>query len=357
MGTRRGGRALWVFLGALCALVAASALGTAVAECCDEPVYSYAYDNWPADPWELLYFHRPGATLDEATAQALKKLNDDNLINLIVSDVDVTKMSEWPEGSLARRAWDAHKEEALPLLVLVASNGYELFAGRLSAEELGALATSPMRQKIARLLSTGKHGVFLLLTGEDAQKNELARKALAKGLPDPETKKVQSSVLVLDRKDPKEKWLVRQLLAVREDLPKLTDPMVFVIFARAYVLDPFVGEGITADNIGLGVQFLEGPCTCDYAGQLQGLSLLVRYDWDAYVTEKAPVVDDDFHSLLAGATVAEQPKKPRPPTPVAAEVAATVKEPPFVAAGIAVAVLAVVALVGGWLVLRRRAEA
>jgi hypothetical protein len=94
--------------------------------------------------------------------------------------------------------------------------------------------------------------------------------------------KLNVATLSVSRADPAEAWLVRSLTAVETDLGKYAaEPMVFAVFGRGRALPPFIGRGITAENLTEAVSFVAGACSCTVKDQAPGWDLLLRWDWEA----------------------------------------------------------------------------
>ena len=55
--------------------------------------------------------------------------------------------------------------------------------------------------------------------------------------------------------------------------------MIFAVFGRGRALPPFVGKGITRDNLLECVYFLTGTCSCTVKDQNPGMDLLFASDW------------------------------------------------------------------------------
>ena len=90
-------------------------------------------------------------------------------------------------------------------------------------------------------------------------------------------------MLKLSRTDPAEQWLVGTLLSVESDLRDAefeTQPMVFAIYGRGRAMPPYVGKGITTENLVECVAFLAGACSCMVKDQNPGVDLLTTWDWD-----------------------------------------------------------------------------
>lgn len=92
------------------------------------------------------------------------------------------------------------------------------------------------------------------------------------------------TMLKLSRDEAKAKdpWLLRSLLAVENDLHEFADePMVFVVYGRGRALPPYIGKGITYDNLVEVTDFITSACSCTVKEQNPGVDLLMAYDWEA----------------------------------------------------------------------------
>ncbi|MHC4179109.1 MAG: hypothetical protein ACYSWU_16470 [Planctomycetota bacterium] len=244
-------------------------------------------------------------------------------------DSDQPKTPDKTAGSPDKDEGD-QPEEQFPGLI-------ELFAGRLDKKTVEAMVDSPVRQQIGKLLEEGNASVLLILTGPDKDANVQAEKAVAEvvtmatkgefGVPggddypldqlpseapddapaedtqgDPRQEDssdvLKLALLKLSRTDPAEKWLVDTLLSIEPDLREeqfAKSPMVFAVYGRGRALPPFVGKGITAENLAECVMFLSGPCSCTVRDQNPGCDLLVRRDWDA-AAEALAANDPEFNA-------------------------------------------------------------
>ena len=88
-------------------------------------------------------------------------------------------------------------------------------------------------------------------------------------------------LLTVQRDDPAETWFVRSLLALESDLASEEQPMVFLVYGRARSLLPYIGPGITRENLVRELQFISGACSCTVKEQNPGIDLLVQYDWES----------------------------------------------------------------------------
>ena len=303
---------------------------------CDTPVYRYALYHWMAAPYHVVYFKQgtPRAS-DGQLARLVGKLGEgDSAANVVLDTFDPAhdKIEELPEPVQA--AWKGRKDAA-PAYIVLTPQGVELFAGRLESSLLRGMTDSPVRQKLCRQLDGGKAVVFLFVPGKDLAENRRAKNAvedliaqpgvvaganggkatgtpvgLTAGTNDAATVcpggggivspgghagqqdsaaeliaqplPVKLALVEVSRSDPAEAWLIRAMMTIEPDLVGLVDqPMVFAVYGRARVLEPYVGKGITVENLTQLVQFVAGACSCQVKDSNPGLDLLTTWNWNA----------------------------------------------------------------------------
>ncbi|MEA3401518.1 MAG: hypothetical protein U9R79_09795 [Armatimonadota bacterium] len=255
---------------------------------CDTPVYQYSMYEWRAERYEVRYFHRAGTQpeSDKAVAERLRRASaaEAGSANLTFQVVEVGPEGQVPDRH--QRVWRRHRGDDLPLHVITSARG-ELYAGRLDAGMAAGLVDSPKRRELARALSGGDAGVLVVLAdraaGDRGRVVRVAREAAAAG----SDEQCHVGLVVVDRDDPAERWLVRQLLSVEGDLVDIRASMVFGAFGRAHVLPPYVGEGVTAAGLAELIQFMHGPCACELKVANPGIDLLMSWDWAAHLPQWA----------------------------------------------------------------------
>jgi hypothetical protein len=325
---------------ALLAAPAAALAAPAAARACNVPVFRYALDHWPSDPYRLTVFHRgPLAPEDRDALAALDRYAGGAHPAVVL---ELVNLDDAPDGAKGVPAPPVGAE--LPHLVVrypaATRINAPVWAGRLRAGIPAALLDSPARREIARRVKGGDSAVWLLLACGDAAKDAAAETRLRAELqrlekelklpprtPAPEDQVVGEverplrlafSVIRVERSDPAEEVLVRMLLNTEEDLPGRADPMVFPAFGRGRVLPALVGAGITPANIEDAAAFLVGPCSCQVKRDNPGVDLLLTADWGPAATNTAAA------PLVAAGTVVPIPRAapapaPEPPPPPAAE--------------------------------------
>jgi hypothetical protein len=292
-------------------------------------------------------FHE--GALTPADQQLLKQLTDaedQGRANVRVSLVDLAKEPDEVKQQLLKVQPNAR----FPWLVVrypeMMGNPDIVWSGRLDAAAIPMLLHSPARKEIAKRLTAGDSVVWVMLDSGDARQDEATAKLIAdrlKTLPgtlklpeltdSPDDKiegktplKLAFSLLRVSRADPNERFLVGLLadcqddLALRNDplvdastlgllstpapLPGLAgmasqvirvEPMVFPVFGRGRSLYPWVGKGITADNVEHDCRELIAPCSCTVKRMNPGFDLLIAADWEG---------------LIGGQITTEAPKEP-----------------------------------------------
>lgn len=173
-------------------------------------------------------------------------------------------------------------QEALDKVVKDVNSGQiELYSG---PQEFDALPAEPAESKdkdaAADKPKTAENQAQPDAASGDAQNGD------AQDDDNPEQEQSSHSVAALtlsaaDRQA-KEIWLHRMLLAVEGDLHEFTDePMLFVIYGRGRALPPFIGKGISYENLVDCAHFITGACSCTVKDQNPGVDLLMAYDWQS----------------------------------------------------------------------------
>ena len=295
---------------------------------CNTPVYRYAMYNWQTAPYIVFYFHEGEIPEeDQVVHKTIEKLTEEwpPEANVRLERIDVSdkkKMEALPEFVI--EAWKSHEDGKLPAHVIFSPWRANVFSGHLDADSVRRFVDSPARQKLGQQLEEGSAAVMILLTCSDEEQNKKAEEAIqglrkladsgeipvelelpAMGLPGAEEgadsdkeavpNKLGISVLKVDRNDPAEEFFVRMLMSVEEDLDEYADqPMIYAGYGRGRVMEPYIGKGITAENLVDVVAFLAGACSCMVKEQNPGADLLVKWNWEATadkMAENDPTLD------------------------------------------------------------------
>jgi hypothetical protein len=317
-----------LLLAALVALV----LVPAPSRACNIPVFRYAIDRWPSDPYRLTVFHRGPLTAEHRDLiKALERHADEDHPPVALELVDLAETPGGVEGVPTPKA-----DAELPSLVVrypaATRINVPVWSGSLKAGAPAAILDSPARREIAKRILGGDSAVWILLAGGDAAKDDAAEKRLRTEvqklekelkLPtltaapedqllggDDRPLKLAFSVLRVNRKDPAEEMLVKMLINTESDLPGRSDPMVFTVFGRGRTMPALVGAGITPENIKESAAFLVGPCSCELKRDNPGVDLLFTADWRRVSTSNpAPAAP------IPPGTLVPIPQAPPAPTP------------------------------------------
>jgi len=287
---------------ALClCLFAAMLLPVEAAQACDTPVYHYTIQMWQRDPYHVYCFYRgPEETAATPVNQYLERVaqGTQGHANLIFTRVNVNKLDSPEYTDQDRQIWMRHQSRPLPLYLILTPRQTELFVGTLDLDGAQALVESPKRRQIADQLCQGRHGLLLLLLGPNETENATAQKTVRGVLAEAEAQDVQIGLVELSRDDSQEQWLVQQLLRLEDDLPDLDSTMVFPVFGRGHVLEPYIARGITKQNLLELVAFMGGPCACEVKSSSAGMDLLTNHDWQTQVANWPQPAEAPLSSLL-----------------------------------------------------------
>ena len=142
---------------------------------CSLPVFSYALENWPQSPHQIIIFHDKPLTTDENTLlKKLKKFKYQE--NLDIIDCDTSK--EVP--ARLQKAWKVAQKNSgtTMMLYLYDEPDFPLFNGPLSATSISTLLDLKIRKNISKLLIYGDTAVWLLFKSGDKKKDKSAAKKL-----------------------------------------------------------------------------------------------------------------------------------------------------------------------------------
>jgi hypothetical protein len=344
---------------------------------CSVPVFRYALENWPVDPYQVTLFHRgPLPPTDEALAATLEKAAADRSEPpLTLRRVDLAQEIDAEMQTLLA----AEQPVQGPWLVVrypaVTRNRARVWSGPLNEGAVRSLLDSPLRREIARRILGGDSAVWVLLRSGNPAKDDAARDLVQAQLKDlqrtlklpeqtdaPEDRlanealplRLAFSLVELGRDDPAEQVLVRMLLHSESDLPEINEPMLFPVFGRGRALYALVGKGITGENVAEAARFLIGPCSCKVKKENPGTDLLLALDWKARLAkgpdkEPTPAPASGLSDLVAAAAEEQAPVEA---APVKSSVAGPISSLPVIVVVPAVVVVVTAGFLLG--LLRRR---
>jgi len=253
---------------------------SACACACDIPVYQYTMQAWERDAYEVIYVYKGSpAGAQRAVNERLRNLARGKIgsANIGYSEHDLAGAPATDPG--LRAALLKHHDVKPPYHIVLTPKKSDLHAGKLGMGDVSTLTASAKRTELAGQLAGGVQGALVLLRSgvrdADARAAALVNATVASFA----KQGIRVGHVSVDRTSQAEKWLVRQLLAVERDLPELPDPMVFGVFGKGHVLEPYVGGGITEANLAELIEFINGPCACEIKTTSLGMDLLTDFKW------------------------------------------------------------------------------
>jgi hypothetical protein len=281
---------------------------------CSVPVFRYALEKWPADPYQALVFHR--GSLTEAQQALARDLGPEGKAGKSHAN-SVTRLVDLDQNPAPELLdiWKQAGTNALPRLVVRYPQAARLpstaWSAPLEAASIAQLLDSPVRKEIAHRLQQGESAVWVLLEIGDREKDDATAKLIETRLAylasvlklpklDPEdiTKglisvpegalKLKFSLVRVSRSNPAEQAFVSTLLGTEADLQEIEQPMAFPIFGRGRALYALIGQGINHQTIDEASSFLIGKCSCQVKELNPGVDLLLAANWESGL--KSPTI-------------------------------------------------------------------
>lgn len=172
-----------------------------------------------------------------------------------------------------------------------------LFSKYNDFREIRNLASSPLREKIAGELMSGKLCVMLYLKSDIREKDEAGLGVIRRSIASSPFGHI-ITVIELSRNDISEKHFVSMLLNVESDLKDIREPMLFGIFGRFKALEPLLAKGITEENVRLMISFLTADCSCLIKDNLPGTDILCAATWENPAPALVNKILDENPSLM-----------------------------------------------------------
>jgi len=294
------------------AVIAAMVFATfagGVSRACDVPVFKYALERWPADPYRVKIFSGADKTSAKKVLAYLKPFQDDyGALHIESNGKPVSGLPRFPKTSKRPSLAVGYPVQAR-IDTLACSAPLTLSAAR-------RVVDSPARRAIAKRLLEGAATVFVQVDGSDGKENAAMFERLKKDLvalesqidseaaeaavglpPDRKPPKITFAATRVSRDDPEEKYFLQMLFNIDSTLPK-DKPVVFPIYGRGRVLLALSGKGINKDNLLDICSFITGECSCEVKAMNPGYDLLMAVKWDDYIYEDIKV-DDALPPLTA----------------------------------------------------------
>ncbi len=282
---------------------------------CDVPVFRYALERWPVDPYQLVVeINQPLSSQEAKVVATFEEIgfSGDGILNVRLHRFS---RGETPAAGFA---------DLLPARQPGAANQLHVFyphsadirapvwSGPVSNDSLNQIMKSRSRADLTQQILKGSSAVFVLLESGDAEKDKSTLKflqtqarALSKTftLPDSvvDTRAASDGAIALDPSNQlqsaipfrihfsvisvprkaSEALFVNTLLGLEPDLTEIKgQPMMFTVYGRGRALMPLVGDGIEEDLLTQIAGFLTGRCSCQVKYQNPGTDLLLQVDWE-----------------------------------------------------------------------------
>lgn len=306
------------------AAAAAILFAAAAARACNVPVFRYALERWPPDPYALVIAHT--GDLDEAGKAVAESLREAPL-----EVVDLKLDGEIPERFAALKPV-AEKAE-LPHFYLLGPRDLDpakpVWSAPFTAANVQLLLASPAREQLGRDFAAGHAAVFFFIPGPDAAKNTEARTALQQKLdtlasqiqlppeltetlaPDEmatvgKDLKVRFALRDLDLEAPAEALLRATLEWLLPDLKQRQGPYLATVFGQGRLLDLMPWDATAPDKLEQIGGFLAGACSCEIKAMNPGFDLLTSINWGETVSGNY-VSSFGYRTPLTGLTAAPPP--------------------------------------------------
>ena len=300
-----------------------------VMEACQVPVFRYALERWPADPFGLAVFHN--GPLSKEQQEIIAGVGYD--VNLELFTIDAGKMTAPQRIRFGEVNVEKGKALARLYYPLESRQGDDaLWEGELTAQSLSKIVNSPARQKIAKDILAGESAVWIILKSGDPERDGLVEKNLNKhlkaitqwleipeGVAGPgELERVASgevamedvlrstiplkisfTSLAIDKNDPAEEMFIRMLTGF---VPELLEqypgqPLVFPVFGRGRTLDGISEEMLSEELMASAGSYICGACSCEVKRENPGIDVVMSVEWDDALEGSAVVVDKQLPPL------------------------------------------------------------
>jgi len=270
-------------------------------EACPIPVYQYALEHWPADPYTLEVALAENLSGEELAAwkslQELQK-SEKRDINLEIRTAKTESAQSKPAASSKLRLFYPNRSR----------NKLPLWEAALNPANVAALLDSPLRQKISKALAMRTSVVWILMLSDNPRQDKKTKRMVEENIEQlraaiviPEQAdwggelmnldfEVEFKLFTVSRKDPAEKVFLSMLLGSEPDLASdyHDEALLFPIFGRGLLLYALVAEGINSWTLSKAVGFLTGSCSCQVKAANPGLDLLLKMPWNDVVEPMTP---------------------------------------------------------------------
>jgi hypothetical protein len=246
-------------------------VGGLISLACTTRVSEWVLLNALPNQYSLIYFH------NGPQSESLKKQN--------------REVAEQIKGANIQFKTIQSGDVAKPYYALYYRGRF--FSKYSTAHELKGLTSSPLREKIASEIMSGKLCVMLYLKTDNREKDEKGLTILKRALESSPFGKI-ITVVELSRNSLEEQHFASMLLNVEDDLKEISEPMLFGIFGRFKALEPLLGRGISEENINLMIDYFKAECSCLIKDALPGTDILYTDSWEnPHVALLNQMIDDN----------------------------------------------------------------
>jgi hypothetical protein len=323
-------------------LILLCAGAAAVSMACSTPVFRYAIERWEADPYRLLVFNDGGLT--DGQQQVVAEFKRYERYGYRSSPLRVEVLDVNSISNLQQQVWtDVSARRAAPAVALLYPSMMRMnktvWDDELTTNALNRIIMSPARLETAQRLLGGDAAVWLLIRGDDPDRNRAVREMLDRKLRELEQTttynddflklveeagttipKLHYSVLEIDRRDPREAVLLRMLTALSDAAAAETGPLVVPVFGQGRATVLMMGDYIAEDYIERVSEFLTGACACEIKALNPGFDLLMPVDWIGGITDEY-VFDSELPPLTSpSASMEPEPESPPESVPEVQEI-------------------------------------
>ena len=298
-------------------------------DACQVPVFRYALERWPADPYGLAVFHN--GPLSKEQQEIIAGVGYD--VNLELFTIDAGKMTAPQRIRFGEVKVEQGKVLARLYYPLQSRQRDEaLWEGELTAQSLSKIVNSPARQQIAKDILAGESAVWIILKSGDPKRDGKVEqdlnkhlKAITQWLEIPEgvagpgelervasgevamedvlrstiPLKISFTSLIIDKNDPAEEMFIRMLTGF---VPELLEqypgqPLVFPVFGRGRTLDGISEEMLSEELMASAGSYICGACSCEVKRENPGIDVVMSVEWDEALEGSAVVIDKQLPPL------------------------------------------------------------
>jgi len=278
-------------------------LAGGVSSACTVPVFRYALDHWPGDPYRL---EAPEEWMTSEAATSLLELLEETRTEVRIQPLE---------------------DAGAPARLLLPRKGSVVWSGTLD-ETAGNLFISPVRQELAQRILSGESMVWIMVTSGDEEADRILEERMTERLDylqsvaaipeqdpnDPDSKlgpgpelRVGFSFLKVAHDDPREQVFLRMLAGPESELldenpdTGKREPFGGVVFGRGRVLGAWPSSSLDDEGLDEVSLFLLGACSCRVKVQNPGWDLALAVDWDEALQDAQMQADRNSSEEAVGA--------------------------------------------------------